>query len=200
MSKNIDPTYRTICVVAAVAILTAALPALAHCGKCAVDGLALAKALKSGKVNLATATTLAEATTKGVAVRAMVHKHEDGCFVEVHCMTKDKIMAVQVDCTTGRPGKPAEVKDLESHASAAKGAEDDVAGEAPSEADVQSKLDEVTKATKDGKLDRAGELLSQLEDLKNLSDSLKGKVDAARKALDAAKALSDAKKKLPSLP
>ena len=44
MLKNINPTNRTFCVIAAVAILTGAQPALAHCGKCAVDGLALAKA------------------------------------------------------------------------------------------------------------------------------------------------------------
>ncbi len=203
MSKNIDQKGRTIYVVAAAAILMVALPVLAHCGKCAADGRALAAALKSGKVNLASASTLAETTTKGVAVRAMVHKHEDGCFVEVHCMVEDKIMAVQVDCTTGKAGEPAEVKDLESHAPTAEGAKDEAAGEsqeASSEADVQSKLDEVAQATKDGKLASAEESLRQLEELKNLSESMKSKVDSARQALDAAKAASDAKKSLPGLP
>jgi len=216
--------YRTFCL-AGVAILTAALPVSAHCGKCALDGRAFAEALKSGKVTLATATTLAEATAKGVAVRAAVHHADDRSFVEVHCMVADKIMAVEVDCKTGLPGKPVEVKDLESHVSALEGDKDKAAGEAedgvsqtdiPSEVktvtqaaqddkladvtDVQTKLDEVTKATQAGELDRADESLCQLEDLKNLSEAMQSKVDAARKALDAARALSYAKENSPDLP
>ena len=112
-------------------------------------------------------------------------------------------MAVQVDCTTGKPGEPAEVTDLESHVPAvegAKGAAEGKPGEAPAEADVQSTLDEVTKATQDGKLGDAEKSLSQLEDLKNLSESLQGQIDGARAALDAAKAASELKKKLPGLP
>jgi hypothetical protein len=208
-----------------VAILTTALPALAHCGKCAVDGRTFADALKSGKVSLAAATTVAEATTKGVAVRSAAHHHNDRSFVEVHCMVADKIMAVEVDCKTGMPGKPVEVKNLESHVSALQGDKDETAGDAndgvsrtdnhpmdnavaqaakvdklADAADVQAKLDEVTKATQDGELDRADKSLTQLEDLKDLSEPLQGKVEAARKTLDAARALSYAKKDSPDLP
>jgi hypothetical protein len=213
--------YRTFCLTGVV-VLTAALPALAHCGKCAVDGRAFADALKAGKVNLATATTLAETTTKGVAVRAAVHHHEDGSFVEVHCMVADKIMAVEVDCKTGMPGKPVEVKNLESHVTAVQGAEDE-AGDDVSQADVppsadgiadettkvdkladstavRAKLNEVTMATEAGELDRADKSLAELEALKDLSESLQSRVKNARTALDAARALSYAKKDSPDLP
>ncbi|NOX58517.1 MAG: hypothetical protein GXP29_06625 [Planctomycetes bacterium] len=210
MSKKNYSTRRTIHgVVAAVAILAVALPVLADCGKCAKDGKALAESVKSGKVNLVKAATMAEAATKGVAVRAMVHQHADGNFVEVHCIAGDKIMAVQVDCATGKMGEPAEVKDLESHAPASEGAGDEAAGEsadagesaeAPSDADVQTKLDDITKATKAGELGSAEESLTQLENLKNLSDTMQGKVKAARQAMDAARAASKLKKGLPSLP
>jgi hypothetical protein len=224
MPRNNRSTYRTFCF-AAVAVLAASVPALAHCGKCAVDGRTFADALKSGKVSLATATTLAEATTKGVAVRAAVHHHKDGNFVEVYCMVADTIMAVEVDCKTGMPGKPVEVSDLESHVSALAGEQDEAdseAGDDVSQADVrshldgilkadkvdklanatdvQAKLDEVTKATKSGEFDRAETSLTQLEEMKNLSASLEGKIAAARKALDAARALSYATKDSPNLP
>jgi hypothetical protein len=136
-------------------------------------------------------------------------------------MVADKIMALEVDCKTGLAGKPVEVKDLESHVCAPKNEadeeddgvseadvdsrDDDVAPTANGQkladaADIQKKLDEVTKATQDGELDRAEESLSKIEDVENLFIPMQHKVEAARKALDAAKALAYAKNDSPVLP
>lgn len=199
MFPNRDSLRGLVCGLAAVAVLAAAPAALAKCDKCPDDAKALGEALMSSKVTLATATSLAEATTKGIGVKAVAHKHEDVSFIQVYCIAAEKILAVQVDCATGKPSEPAEVKDLDSQPDAAEAAEGDAAA-APSDAEVESRLDAIAAATKAGKLDEAEGSLSKLEQLKNVSDPLKEKIDAARKALDAAKAASDIKKKLPGQP
>lgn len=136
-------------------------------------------------------------------------------------MVADKIMALEVDCKTGLAGKPVEVKNLESHVCALQNDTDekdddmtkadtdstdrDVAANTKDkrladEAEIQTKLAEVTKATRDGDLDRAEESLSEIEEIKNLFIPTQEKVEAARKSLDAAKALAYAKNDSRDLP
>ncbi|GJM24435.1 MAG: hypothetical protein DHS20C16_08500 [Phycisphaerae bacterium] len=203
ITRKTSSNLKRICFAAAsIGLFAIALPVLAHCGKCAGDGLALAESLKAGKVSLAGATTLAEETTKGIAVRAITHKDENGSFVEVHCMIEDKIMAVRVDCTTGKASAPSEVTDLEAHAMASMTAADvdAAAGGTLLDATIESKLDGIAQATKEGELDNAEESLIRLEEKTNLSESLQAKVKSARSALDAAKSVADAKDGLPELP
>ena len=110
--------HRSVLVMLGLAVVTAiAVPLYAHCGNCAVDGKAQAAAFDKNKMTLAAAATLAEVKTKGTAVRAMVHQHDAGPVVEVHCMVEGKVIAVEVDATNGKILKSAEVKNLTAHAS-----------------------------------------------------------------------------------
>ena len=98
-----------------VVLASIAIPVYAHCGRCALDGKTQAGVLDTSKMTLSAAATLAEVQTKGIAVRAMCHKHGDSLVIEVHCMVDDKIVAVEVDGKTGKVGKSKEVKHLEEH-------------------------------------------------------------------------------------
>ena len=105
-----------------VAVLSIAVVAVgirtayAHCGKCATDAKYFAGALTEGKMTLAAAATLAEVSTKGVAVHATVLRLEKGVNVEVHCLVDGEIMAVVVDGQSGKVQGKGKVKNLEGHA------------------------------------------------------------------------------------
>ena len=185
-----------VVLVGAAALLCGTAPVYAHCGKCVGDAKAMAGDLKGGKMTLAPAVALAEKSCSGVAVRAACHLHEDGGFVEVHCVSGDKLMAIAVDTKTGQVVRSGEVANLDAHAPAAA----KEGGEAMSDADVQAQLDEAAAATKAGMFDKAEGSIKKLEELKTLTNTMRGKVESARAALDAAKAAKAAKDKLPSLP
>jgi hypothetical protein len=190
-----------VVVLGLVAVVIVALPVYGHCGKCAGDGKAQAAALKETKMTLASAATLAEGHTKGIAVRAAAHMHEGACFVEVHCMVDEKIVAVKVDCKTRAVAAAGEVSSLEAQAPSESAAAE--AGAASPEArlkEAQSLLDKATSATEAGKLDKAEDALTKLEGMQNLlPETMQQKITSARTALDAAKAAKDVKSKIPGL-
>jgi hypothetical protein len=195
LSKNRIVPVLVVLVVASTLLSGAAL-VYAHCGKCAVDAKAMADDLKSSKMSLAAAVVLAEKAGNGVAVKAACHRHEEECFIEVHCVSGDKLLAVAIDVKSGKLLRSSEVATLDDHAAADSGE----GGEEMSDADVQAELDEAVAATKAGKFDTAEDSLKKLEGLKDLSNTMRAKIESARAALDAAKAAKAAKDKLPSLP
>ena len=187
-----------VVLMATAALFSGVAVVYAHCGKCLVDAKAMADNLKKGKVMLAPAVVLAEKSCSGVALKAACHQHEDECFIEVHCVSGDKLMAIAVDAKTGKIARSSEVATLDDHAAAepVEGGE----AEAMSDADIQTHLGEAAAATKAGKFDEAEGIIGKLEALKGTSDTIRGKIDSARSALEAAKTAKAVKDKLPGLP
>ena len=185
-----------VVLMATAALFSGVAVVYAHCGKCVVDAKAMADNLKKSKVMLAPAVVLAEKSCSGVALKAACHQHEDECFIEVHCVSGDKLMAIAVDAKTGKIARSSEVATLDDHAAA----EPVEGGEAMSDADIQTHLGEAAAATKAGKFDEAEGIIGKLEALKGTSDTIRGKIDSARSALEAAKTAKAVKDKLPGLP
>ena len=182
--------------VAAVMLFTGTALLYAHCGECAADAKALGDSLMGSKMTLAPAVLLAEKHSKGVAVKAVYHGHADEGIIEVHCVSGDKLMAVAVNAKSGEVASIGEVATFDDHAAV----ETRPPGEGMSDADIQTKLDEATVATRAGKFDEAAESLKTLDELTDLTASARSKIETARAALDAAKAAKDIKGKLPGLP
>lgn len=177
-------------------LLSAVTLAYAHCGKCAVDAKAMADDLKSSKMMLAPAILLAEQSSKGTAVKAACHRHAYGTFVEVHCVSGEKLVAVAVDVKSGKVLRSGEVATLEDSAAEGAAQPGEDAG-TMSDTDVQAQLDKVAGLTKAGKFDQAMEILQKLEELNNVSQDMQSRIEAARTAYDVAKA---AQGKLPGFP
>ena len=192
--SRIEPLL--VVLMATAALFSGVAVVYAHCGKCVVDAKAMADNLKKSKVMLAPAVVLAEKSCSGVALKAACHQHEDECFIEVHCVSGDKLMAIAVDAKTGKIARSSEVATLDDHAAA----EPVEGGEAMSDADIQTHLGEAAAATKAGKFDEAEGIIGKLEALKNTSDTIRGKIESARSALEAAKTAKAVKDKLPGLP
>jgi len=67
--------------------------------------------------------------------------------------------------------------------------------------DLQAMIAKVVQAIKDGKLDEAGKLLTELESKKSTaSESMQKQIADARKSYDAAKAAEAIKSQLPAVP
>lgn len=102
----------TVLALSLIAIAAVAIPVYAHCGKCPASAKAIGEGLNKTKMTVAAATTLAEVATKGTALQASSHVHDDNVVIHVHCLVEGKIMEVDVDAKTGKAGEPKEVKSL----------------------------------------------------------------------------------------
>lgn len=103
---------------AALALVGAiAYPVYAHCGKCVESAKEFLKAMKDGKVTLASAISTAEGAGKGTAVAAVPHKHADGAIhVHVYTLDGDKMTLVMVDTRTGKVVKTEDARMIEGDA------------------------------------------------------------------------------------
>lgn len=203
-SKNV---YRLVALLGVVLVAAVAIQVYADCGKCGASGKSMAGELKTSKMTLAAAATLAEVSTKGTAVLAMVYTYGQEPFVEVHCMVENKIMGVEVSIRTGKILKSKQLDTLAGHVSAlpkgARGARvmSPFAEQPPKEAmptpaeamrKAPSLLNQANSAIEAGNLSQAKAALNKLEKMRSiLPASTQKQIDEAQAAYNAARLSKD---------
>ena len=98
--------------IAAIALVAAAWPVYAHCGKCVQSAKEMAKAINGNKVGLSAAVQAAEANSKGQALAVVTQLKGSAVNFSVYCLANEKLMAVKVDGTTGDVVDTMEVDNL----------------------------------------------------------------------------------------
>lgn len=100
---------------ALIAVLSIAIPALAHCAKCTVSAAQMSQMMGQDHITLAKAIEAAEQATHGSALEATAHDHGRGLFFEVYTAEGGKVMLSTVNGKTGAVTKTDDVKAVGDH-------------------------------------------------------------------------------------
>lgn len=101
-----------------VAVLAYVAPAVAHCGKCAVDCKELVKLMESGKATAASMIAAAETASKGKAIGMYSSLDKGKMSAKVLCAVGDKVQSVEVGADA-KAGKVDEAKGAKADAAKA---------------------------------------------------------------------------------